>query len=63
MSEQARICGYRTRPSRNGPKGSTINNEGVVYFESGGKDSGGMVSLTFEMIEALKKVEEEEHEG
>ena len=38
------------------------HDEEAVYFECRGKD-GGVVRLTFEMIEALKRVEDEEHEG
>ena len=37
------------------------HDEEAIYFEHKGKDSG-IVRFTFEMVEGLKKVEEEEHE-
>ena len=37
------------------------HDDGSIYFEHRGKDSG-IVRFTFEMVEGLKKVEEEEHE-
>ena len=37
------------------------HDEEAIYFEHKGKDSG-IVRFTFEMVEGLKKVEEEEQE-
>jgi hypothetical protein len=38
------------------------NDDEAIYFEHKGKDSG-IVRFTFEQIEGLKMVEEEEHEA
>lgn len=44
------------KPPRIGPKGS---NDEAVYFETRGKGSG-IVRITYEMLETLKIVVEEE---